>query len=145
MLGSAGHYVSSGRGTFYSSGSFLKSTIPFNKHAKFSARNAYDGRFVTFKLDPGDHTLTANSWMIASPIAGEYLEVNLVLGQHLYVGAYLESLTADSRFRLELRTCQEAQQDNETTRRLDPEHIKECGLLRAVNEVSFPLCHPVTP
>jgi hypothetical protein len=83
--------------------------------------------------------------MIASPIAGEYLEVNLVLGQHLYVGAYLESLTADSRFRLELRTCQEAQQDNETTRRLDPEHIKECGLLRAVNEVSFPLCHPVTP
>jgi hypothetical protein len=136
--------------TFYSSGSFLKSAIPFNKHAKFAGRimdgdnqlaMLMYGRFVTFKLDPGEHTLTANSWMIASPLAGGHLKINLVPGQHFYVGAYLESLTVVSRFRLEQRTCQEAQQDKP----LKPEHIKEYGLPRAVTGASFPVCPPVRP
>jgi hypothetical protein len=140
--------------TFYSSGSFLKSAIPFNKHAKFAGRimdgdnqlaMLMYGRFVTFKLEPGEHTLTANSWMIASPLAGGHLKINLVPGQHIYIGAYLESLTVASRFRLEQRTCQEAQQDNKTTKPLKPEHIKEYGLPRAVTEASFPVCPPVMP
>ncbi len=74
------------------------------------------GQFVTFNLDPGQHILTANSWMITSPVGGGHLKINLVPGQHYYVGAYLESLVIASKFRLEQRTCQEAQQDNKTTK-----------------------------
>jgi hypothetical protein len=104
--------------TVYSSGSFLKSAIPFNKHAKFAGRIMDGdnqlamlefGRFVTFKLDPSEHTLTANSWMIASPVTGGHLKIKLLPGQHFYIGAYLESLTVVSRFRLEQRTCEQAQ------------------------------------
>jgi hypothetical protein len=140
--------------TFYSSGSFLKSAIPFNKHATFAGRIMDGdnqlamleyGRFVTFELDPGEHTLTANSWMIASPVAGGHLKIKLLPGQHFYIGAYLESLTVVSRFRLEQRTCEEAQQDNRTTKPLKMEHLKEYGLPRAVTETSFPVCHPGTP
>jgi hypothetical protein len=137
--------------TFYSSGSFLKSAIPGDKHAKFSGRIMDGdkqlamltyGQFVTFNLDPGQHTLTANSWMITSPVGGGHLKINLVPGEHYYVGAYLESLVVASKFRLELRTCQEAQQDNKTTKPLKREHIKEYGLPRAVAEASFPTCSP---
>jgi hypothetical protein len=140
--------------TFYSSGSFLKSAIPGNKRGTFAGRIMDGdnqlamltyGHFVTFKLDPGEHNLKANSWMIASPFAGGHLKINLVPGQHFYVGAYLESLTVASKFRLEQRSCQEAQQDTKTTKPLKPEHIKEYGLLRAVTETSFPVCSPATP
>jgi hypothetical protein len=140
--------------TFYSSGSFLKSAIPGDKHAKFSGRIMDGdkqlamltyGQFVTFNLDPGQHTLTANSWMITSPVGGGHLKINLVPGEHYYVGAYLESLVVASKFRLELRTCQEAQQDNKTTKPLKREHIKEYGLPRAVAEASFPTCSPAAP
>jgi len=73
--------------TFYSSGSFLRSAIPGDKHAKFAGR-IMDGnnqlamltpnQFVTFNLDPGQHVLAANSWMIASPVGGGHLKINLV-------------------------------------------------------------------
>jgi len=140
--------------TFYSSGRFLRSAIPGDKHAKFSGR-IMDGnnqltmltpdRFVTFNLDPGQHVLTANSWMIASPVGGGHLKINLVPGQHYYIGTYLESLIVASKFRVEQRTCQEAQQDNKTTKPLKQEHIKEYGLARAVTETSFPICPSTAP
>jgi hypothetical protein len=142
------------QGACYSSGSFLKSAIPGDKHAKFSGRIMDGnnqlamltyGQFVTFNLDPGQHILTANSWLTASPVGGGHLKINLVPGQHYYVGAYLESLVVASKFRLEQRTCQEAQQDNKTTKPLKREHIKEYGLPRAVAETSFPTCSLAAP
>jgi hypothetical protein len=135
--------------TFYSSGRFLKSAIPGNKHAMFLGRimdgnkqlaMLTPGHFVTFNLDPGQHILTANSWMIASPFGGGHLKINLVPGQHYYVGTYLESLVVASKFRVEQRTCQEAQEDNKTTKPLSREHIKEYGLASAVAATSFPTC-----
>ena len=140
--------------TFYSSGSFLRSAIPGDKNAKFSGR-IMDGnnqlamltpnQFVTFNLDPGQHVLAANSWMIASPVGGGHLKINLVPGQHYYIGTYLESLVVASKFRVEQRTCEEAHQDNKTTKPLKREHIKEYGLARAVIETSFPICPPTAP
>lgn len=140
--------------TFYSSGSFLKSAIPGEKHAKFSGR-IMDGdkqlamltpdRFVTFNLDPGEHTLTANSWMIASPVGGGHLKIKLLLGQHYYIGTYLEQLVIASKFRVEQRSCQQAQEDNKATKPLKQEHIKEYGLARVVAEAVFPACPPPAP
>src|SRR3984885_7656876 len=140
--------------TFYSSGSFLKSAIPGDKHAKFSGR-IMDGdkqlamltpdRFVTFNLDPGEHTLTANSWMIASPVGGGHLKIKLLLGQHYYIGTYLEQLVIASKFRVEQRSCQQAQEDNKATKPLKQEHIKEYGLARVVAEPLFPACPPPAP
>ncbi len=140
--------------TFYSSGSFLKGMIPGDKHAKFSGR-IMDGdkqlamltpnHFVTFNLDPGQHTLTANSWMIASPKGGGHLKINLLPGQHYYIGAYLEPLVVASKFRVEQRSCQQAQQENKTTTPLEPKHIKDYGLARAVSQAAFPACPPAAP
>jgi hypothetical protein len=140
--------------TFYSSGSFLKSAIPGDKHAKFSGR-IMDGdkqlamltpnQFVTFNLDPGEHTLTANSWMIASPVGGGHLKINLLPGQHYYIATYLESLVIASKFRVEQRSCQQAQEQNKATKPLKQEHIKEYGLARVVVETAFPACPPAAP
>jgi hypothetical protein len=76
--------------TFYSSGSAW-SQLPGEKHGLFSGR-IMDGknqlamllpeRFVTFNLDPGQHTLTATSWMASGPAGGGHLKINLLAGQH---------------------------------------------------------------
>ncbi len=135
--------------TFYSSGSFLKSAMPGYKYGKFSGRIMDEkgqlamltpGHFITFNLDPGQHILSANSWMIPSPEAGGHLKIDLVSGRHYYIGTYLEPLFVASKFRIEQRTCQEAQQDNKSAKPLEQKHIKEYGLARVVVESSFPTC-----
>ncbi len=140
--------------TFYSSASFLKSAIPLNEHSQFRGRimdghnqlaMLGSGKFVTFHLDPGKHIFAANSWMIASPAGGGHLTMNLAVGQHYYIGAYLQQLVVASRFRLEQRTCEEAKQDNKSTEPLKREHLREYGLARVVDESSFPTCPQPLP
>jgi hypothetical protein len=98
------------------------------------------GHFITFNLDPGPHTLAANSWMIPSPEGGGHLKIDLVPGQHYYIGTWLEPLFIAPKFRIEQRTCQQAQQDNKSAKPLEQKHIKEYGLARVVVESSFPTC-----
>jgi hypothetical protein len=140
--------------TFYSSGSMWKASIPFYKHGQFAGRimdgdkqlaMLRPGKFVTFNLDPGEHTLAANSWMIASPVAGGRLKIKLEPGQHYYVGAYIETVNIVTIFRLEEHTCEKAQLDNKTTKPLKTEHIKDYGRPREATETVFPPCAPVTP
>jgi hypothetical protein len=135
--------------TFYSTGSFLKAAAPGYKYGKFVGRimDEYDqlamltpGHFVTFNLDPGKHTFSANSWMIPRPEGGGHLEIDLVAGKHYYVGAYLESLVLISTFRMEQRTCEQAQQDNKNSKPLDRKHLRDYGLARVLAETSFPTC-----
>ncbi len=135
--------------TFYSSGKLLNSAVPSFKHGKFIGRimDEYDqlamllpGHFITFNLDPGPDTFSANSWMIPRPESGGHLEIDLVPGKHYYIGAYLESLIYLLMFRLEQRTCQEAQQDNRDTMPLEQKHLKKYGATRVLVETSFPAC-----
>ncbi len=135
--------------TFYASGNFLKSAMPGYKYGKFSGRimDEYNqlamltfDRFVTFNLDPGPHTFSANSWMIPRPETGGHLKVDLVAGKHYYIGVYLQTYLYLSRFRLEERTCDEAQQENKSTKPLDAKHIKDYGVPRFVSDTSFPTC-----
>jgi hypothetical protein len=135
--------------TFYSSGSFLKAAIPGYKYGNFAGRimDEYDqlamltpGHFITFELDPGPHTFSANTWMLPRPEGGGHLTIDLVAGQHYYIGTYLQSLVLVSNFRIEQRTCQEAQQDNKTTQPLDQKHLNKYGIARVVTETSFPTC-----
>jgi hypothetical protein len=135
--------------TFYSSGSFLKSAIPGYKHGKFAGR-IMDGqkqlamlgfdRFITFNLEAGEHTLTANSWMLSSPVGGGHIKLDLLPGQHYYVATYLRDWSVVPDFRMEQRSCQQAQDDNQATKPLEQKHIKDYGLTRAVSEVKFPAC-----
>jgi hypothetical protein len=135
--------------TFYASGNFLKSAMPGYKYGKFTGRimDEYDqltmltfDHFVTFNLDPGPHTFSANSWMIASPELGGHLKIDLVAGKHYYIRAYQQSLYFASRFRLEERTCEEAQKENQSTKPLGQKHLKDYGIPRVVAESSFPTC-----
>jgi hypothetical protein len=140
--------------TFYSGGSLLKSQIPGDKHGTFVGR-IMDGhqqlamlmpdRFVTFNLDPGEHTLAANGWVRGDPVGRGHLKINLAPGQHYYLQAYMESLVVATLWRVEQRTCQEAQDDNKITEPLKQEHIKDYGLTRVVTESSFPTCPQNTP
>jgi hypothetical protein len=135
--------------TFYSSGNFLKSAMPGYKYGKFSGRimDEYDqlamltfDHFITFNLDPGPHTFSANSWMIPRPEGGGHLKIDLVVGKHYYIGTYLEPLLVASKFRFEQRTCEEAQQENKNTKSLERKHLKDYGLARVFAETSFPTC-----
>jgi hypothetical protein len=121
--------------TFYSSGSFLKAALPGYKYGDFAGRifDEYDqlamirpGRFITFNLDPGPHTFSANSWISPRPEGGGHLTVDLVANHHYYVGTYTETtpLLVISTFRLEQRTCQQAIKENVSTKSLDRTHLK---------------------
>jgi hypothetical protein len=135
--------------TFYSSGSFLKATMPGYKHGMFSGRIMDEhgqlamllpGNFVTFNYDPGPHTFSTNSWAISSPQGGGHVKIDLVAGQHYYLGTYLRSLALWNEFRIEQRTCQQAQEDNKNTVPLEKKHLKDYGLPKAADETSFPAC-----
>jgi hypothetical protein len=137
--------------TFYSNGNFLKAVIPGYKHGEFTGRilDEYDnlamlrlGQFITFSLDPGPHTFTANAWFDPHPEGGGHLTIDLVANKHYFIGAYLETtpLLVISTFRLEQRTCQQAQQDNTHTKPLIPRHPKKYAAAHLVLESSFPQC-----
>ncbi len=135
--------------TFYSSGSFFKGAVPGYKYGMFNGRimDEYDqlamltpGHFVTFNLDAGPHTFSSNSWMIPRPEGGGHLELDLVPGHHYFIGTYLQNLPFLSLYRIEQRTCEQAQQDNAHTSPLAPKHLKKYGGPRVIAETSFPAC-----
>jgi hypothetical protein len=137
--------------TFYSSGSFLKTAIPGYKYGNFAGKifDEYDqlamirpGHFITFSLDPGPHTFSANTWLSPRPEGGGHLTLDLAANQHYYIGAYIETtpLLVISTFRLEQRTCQQAIDDNHNTTALDPKHLRKYGQATVVAQTSFPSC-----
>jgi hypothetical protein len=139
--------------TIYSTGSFWKGGIPGNKHGMFAGRifDEYDklaqlrpGHYVTFKLSPGLHTLSAGPWFGTAPTAA-HLEINLVANQHYYIGTYLESEIVLSTFHIEQRTCLEAQHDNLKSTPLDPKHLEKYGKTVYVADTTFPTCPTPTP
>jgi hypothetical protein len=142
--------------TIYSSGNFLKAAMPGYKYGDFIGRifDEYDqlaylrpGYFVTFDLDPGPHTFSANTWLSSRPEGGGHLTIDLVANHHYYVGTYTETtpLLVISAFRLEQRTCQQAIDDNLHTKPLDPKQLKKYGQATAVAETSFPRCLGTNP
>jgi hypothetical protein len=135
--------------TFYSSGSLLKGGLPGYKYGAFTGRimDEYDqlamltpGHFVTFNLDPGPHTLSVNAWLLATPKGGGHVKLNLVPGRHYFIATFLESYLYVSRFRIEERTCEQAQQDNMETTPLDRKHLKSYGQPRVADDSAFPAC-----
>jgi len=50
--------------------------------------------------------------MIPRPQGGGHVTIDLVVSQHYYIGTYLQGLVLAPNFRIEQRSCQEAQQDN---------------------------------
>ena len=139
--------------TFYSTGSAWKSFLGY-KHGVFKGRllDEYDqlammspGTFATFRLDAGPHTFTANSWMMPRPEGGGHLTLDLVAGKHYYIAAYSE-WAAVVIFRLENRSCRDAQKDAfGKARPLEQGQLKEYGAAHVVHETTFPECEPATP
>ena len=42
-------------------------------------------RFITFNLEPGHHTLSANRWVTTGPTGGTQVDINLLPGHHYYI------------------------------------------------------------
>jgi hypothetical protein len=141
--------------TFYSTGSFWKNGIPGYKHGNFVGLifDEYDelafirpGHFITFKLDAGQHTFSANNWMIRSPKGGGHLQVDLLAGQHYYVATFFSQAAVVMPLPLlEKRICEDAQKDAAKSTPLDSSQLKKYGTPRAVDETSFPGCQTVPP
>ena len=123
---------------------------PVYKHGNFAGLifDEYDElalirprHFITFKLDAGPHTLSANSWMIPRPEGGGHLKVDLVAGQHYYIATYYSTASLVLTLPLlEQRSCQDAQKDTARATPLDQKHLRRYGAGRAVDETSFPPC-----
>lgn len=83
--------------TFYSTGSFWKTAKPYYRHGLFKGlifdgqepfAQMKGGRFVTFTFPPGEHIFSANYWLYKSPKGGAHLKLDLMPGQHYYIGTY---------------------------------------------------------
>jgi hypothetical protein len=138
--------------TFYSTGSFWKSGIPGYKHGSFAGLifDEYDelaligpGHYITFKLDAGPHTFSANSWMIPTPTGGGHLKVDLVANQHYYIATFYSAATVVLTLpSLENRTCEAAQKETAKATPLAPKHLRKYGATRVVDETALPPCPP---
>jgi hypothetical protein len=137
--------------TFYSTGSFWKSAIPGYKHGDFIGLIFDDehilalmkqGRFVTFNLAPGKHIFSTNYWLNRSPEGGAHLQVDLVAGQHYFVGTYFTTSPAlvVSTPRIEQATCQQAEENAKSAKPLARHNIQKDALPLALSESSFPTC-----
>src|ERR1700691_3897538 len=125
--------------TFYSTGSFWKSSIPGYKHGDFIGLifdNEHilalinQGRFVTFSLAPGKHIFSSNYWLNRSPEGGAHLEVDLVAGQHYFVGTYFatDPVPISSTPRIEQATCQQAEENAKNAKPLARHNIHKDAL-----------------
>jgi hypothetical protein len=135
--------------TFYSTGSFWKGGLPGYKHGVFVGLLFDDkaplahmkpGRFVTFTFAPGPHTFSTNYWVHRSPSGGAHLKLDLVAGQHYYVGTYFETDVVVSLPRIELTSCLNAQRDAAKAKPLEQKNIEKPALSVATTETSFPSC-----
>jgi hypothetical protein len=140
--------------TFYSSGNPWLGGLPGYKHGVFTGRlfDEYDelvfirpGQFITFKLDAGPHTFSANNWMVHSPKGGGHLEVDLVAGQHYYIATFFSQAAVVVPLPLlEKRTCEAAQKESAKAAPLATKHLKPYAAGRVVAETTFPAC-PASP
>jgi hypothetical protein len=140
--------------TFYSTGSFWKTGVPGYKRGNFAGLifDEYDelalirpGHCITFKLNAGPHTFSANSWMIPMPNGGGHLKVDLVANQHYFIATFYSTASLVLTLPLlENRSCEDAQKDAMKATPLDPKHLRKYGAPRAVDEASFPVC-PAAP
>jgi hypothetical protein len=138
--------------TFYSSGNPWLGGLPGYKHGVFTGRlfDEYDelafiwpGQFITFKLDAGPHTFSANSWMVHSPKGGGHLELDLVAGRHYYIATFFSQAAVVVPLPLlEKRSCEEAQKESAKAVPLRPKHLKHYAADRVVDETTFPACPP---
>ena len=137
--------------TFYSTGSFWKSSVPGYNHGPFDGM-IFDGKsqlahispghFVTFNLSPGQHIFAANYWVSRTSKGGAHLKIDLAPNHHYYVGTYFKTtpLLVLSTPRIEQASCEDAQKHAQGATPLESKHVDKESITLLVSESAFPHC-----
>jgi hypothetical protein len=133
--------------TFYSNHITVLGGIPGHRWGAFKGRlfNGVDqlafmepAHFITFRIEPGIHVFTANSWINRNADHGAHITMNIQAG-HWY---FLEtgSFATEPAFGIREVSCQFAQGEGADLKRLEPAHIRQTGQQLTVPETTFPPC-----
>ena len=94
--------------------------------------------FITFRVSPGIHVLTANSWMNKHSDQGAHITVDLHAGRRYFIET--GSFTAEPMFGIRNVDCQFARSEAADLKPLEPAHFRPAGKTVAVSEATFPSC-----
>jgi hypothetical protein len=133
--------------TFYSNPITLLGGMPGRGLGAFKVR-IFDGdhelaflepaHFVTFRISPGLHVLSATSWMNNHSKPGAHLTMNVGSGQQYFVECGTTSL--GPIFVIGDVACTSAQVANHKTKPLEAVHVRPDGKPILVPGSSFPQC-----
>lgn len=133
--------------TFYSNPISLLGGLPGHDLGAFKGR-IFDGdhelaflepaHFVTFRIPPGIHVLSAASWVNKHSKPGAHLTMNIGPGQQYFVECGTTSL--GPLFVIRDVACTRAQAANQKTKPLEAVHVRPDGKPILVLRSFFPQC-----
>jgi hypothetical protein len=133
--------------TFYSKPITLLGGLPGHDLGAFKGR-IFDGdhelaflepaHFVTFRIPPGIHVLSAASWVNKDSNPGAHLTMNIGPGQQYFVECGTTSF--GPLFVIRDVACTTAQAANQKTKPLEAVHVRPDGKPILVLRNSFPQC-----
>ena len=94
--------------------------------------------FITFRVSPGVHVFTANSWMNKHSDRGAHITIDVHSGRRYFIET--GSFPGAPVFGIRDVDCQSAQSDGADLKALEPVHFRPAGKSTAVLETSFPPC-----
>jgi hypothetical protein len=131
--------------TFYSNHITILGGTPGHRWGAFKGR-LFDGvdqlafmepaHFITFKISPGTHVFTANSWMNKHSEHGAHMTIDIRPGRRYFI----ETGSFPGDFGIRNVNCQFAQSESHNIKSLEPAHFRSAGKTIAVIETSFPAC-----
>jgi hypothetical protein len=133
--------------TFYSNPITVSGGLPGRDLGAFKGR-IFDGdhqlaflepgHFVTFRISPGLHDLSAASWMNSHSKPGAHITMNIGSGQQYFVECGTTSF--GPIFVIRDVACTKAQIANQKTKALEAVHVRPDGKPILVSGSSFPKC-----
>lgn len=99
--------------------------------------------FITFRVSPGTHVFTANSWMSKHSDSGAHITIDLHAGRRYFIEA--GSFPGEPIFGIRNVSCQFARSEASDLKPLEPVHFRPAGKTVAVSETSFPQCPADNP
>jgi hypothetical protein len=138
---------SEGLVTFYSNHITVLGGIPGHPWGAFKGR-LFDGgdqlafmepaHFITFRVVPGMHVFTADSWMNKHSDHGAHITMSVQAGHRYFIET--GSFATEPIFGIREVSCQFAQGEGADLKPLESVHFLPAGKLMALPETSFPRC-----
>jgi len=133
--------------TFYSNRITTLGGLPGHRWGAFKGRLFDSGdqltfiepaHFVTFRVVPGMHLFTANSWVSKHSDQGAHITMQIQAGHRYFIET--GTFATGPIFGIRDVSCQFAQSEGANLKPLESAHVRPAGKQIAVQETAFPGC-----